>query len=154
MFVSSPATRFGSRVHAVHDESFEFSEMLEFIRDRVLGDFRGSNRTKRNPTTQGSRYAFEGRVGTSRPVDSEHKGVISSDVRRTLADTVTDLDTRDAMEACAGVTGDLEKAECFVTFGVAPEADLWYSVVHGFEELLKYDTDPLEESVHNGSERV
>ncbi len=79
--------------------------------------------------------------------------MISSDVRKTLAYTVTDLDTRDAMEACAGVEGELEKAECFVTFGVSPDADMWYSVVHRFKELLKYDTEPFEESVHAGEER-
>jgi len=123
--------------------------MIDFIRDRVLGDFRDS-KTNQNPTTGNSRYLLD----TSPHVDADHKGVMSSDVRRTLAYTVTDLDTRDAMEACAGVTGDLEKAECFVTFGVSPDADLWYSTVHSFEELLKYDTDPLEESVHDGKERV
>jgi hypothetical protein len=76
-----------------------------------------------------------------------------SGVKRNLAYTVTDLDTRDAMEACAGVTDEFDKAECFVTFGCAPDADVWYDVVHRFEELMKYDTDPFEESVHDGRER-
>jgi hypothetical protein len=122
--------------------------MLDFLRDRVLGDFRrGQASEKSSPSSLGPD------TGDLAYLDAEHRGVMSSTVRRSLAYTVTDLDTRDAMEACAGVTGEFEKAECFVTFGVGPEADHWYGVVHGFEELLKYDTEPFEESVHDGKER-
>lgn len=130
-------------------DRFDLYEMAEFLRDRILGDFR-------RPTTSN----VKGQTRTSSvsavapgQVDADRKGVISSDVKKSLAYTVTDLDTRDAMEACAGVEGELEKAECFVTFGVGPDADMWYSVVHRFKELLKYDTEPLEESVHAGQER-
>ena len=131
-----------------HDgDRFDLSEMAEFLRDRILGDFR------RPTASNGQTRPSSGSAVTSGHVDADHKGVISSDVKKTLAYTVTDLDTRDAMEACAGVEGELEKAECFVTFGVSPDADMWYSVVHRFKELLKYDTEPLEESVHAGQER-
>ena len=112
-----------------------------FLRERILGDWKSSNVRSRVSALDDDKY-----------LDAEHRGVLSSTVRRNLAYTVTDLDTRDAMEACAGVTGEA-KEECFVTFGVAPEADHWYGVVHRFEELLKYDTEPLEESVHDGEER-
>lgn len=129
------------------DDRFDLSEMVEFLRDRILGDFR------RPTSANGQSRPSSVPVVASGHVDADHKGVISSDVRKTLAYTVTDLDTRDAMEACAGVEGELEKAECFVTFGVSPDADMWYSVVHRFKELLKYDTEPFEESVHAGEER-
>lgn len=80
-------------------------------------------------------------------------GVLSSSVNPGLSDVVTRLDTRDAMEACQGLAGD-EKEECFVVFGVDRDADAWYDIVGKFDALLALDTDPLEESVHRGQERV
>ncbi len=106
-------------------DRFELSEMVDFIKDRVLGDIR---RSVSRPSLE-TRPDESAWVASGLRVDAEHTGVISSDVRRALADIVTDLDTRDAMEACVGVEGELEKAECFVTFGVSPEADMWFSVV-------------------------
>ena len=136
------------RAHAAssnnNEQGIDLGDVLGFIRDRLLGDFRSSNGPSRNIFSPDRSTVV---------VDAEHRGVLSSTVRRTLADTVTDLDTRDAMEACAGVTGEFEKEECFVTFGVSKEADLWYGTVHRFEELLRYDTEPIEESVHDGKER-
>lgn len=80
-------------------------------------------------------------------------GVMSSSVNRGLSDVVTRLDTRDAMEACQGLEGD-DKEECYVVFGVDRDADMWYDIVSKFDALLGLDTDPLEESVHRGQERV
>jgi len=146
-FHSTVRSRPCIRAHAAssnnNEQGVDLGDVLGFIRDRLLGDFRSSNGPSRNILSP----------DRSTVVDAEHRGVLSSTVRRTLADTVTDLDTRDAMEACAGVTGEFEKEECFVTFGVSKEADLWYGTVHRFEELLRYDTEPIEESVHDGKER-
>jgi len=80
-------------------------------------------------------------------------GVMSSSVNRGLSDVVTRLDTRDAMEACQGLEGD-DKEECYVVFGVDRDADMWYDIVSKFDALLGLDTDPFEESVHRGQERV
>jgi len=81
------------------------------------------------------------------------KGVLQSGVKKTLGDTVTSLDTRDAMEACQGLYGN-DKEECFVVFGVDKDADLWYDVVSKFDQLLELETDPEEEAVHRGTERI
>ena len=81
------------------------------------------------------------------------KGVLQSGVNKALGDTVTSLDTRDAMEACQGLYGN-DKEECFVVFGVDKDADLWYDVVSKFDQLLELETDPEEEAVHKGKERI
>ncbi len=83
----------------------------------------------------------------------QDRGVMSSSVNRGLSEVVTSLDTRDAMEACGGLEGD-DKAECYLVFGVDRDADMWYDIVSRFDALLGLDTDPLEESVHRGQERV
>jgi hypothetical protein len=57
------------------------------------------------------------------------------------------------MEACQGLYGN-DKEECFVVFGVDKDADLWYDVVSKFDQLLELETDPEEEAVHRGTERI
>lgn len=112
------------------DDDMRVERTKEYVKNMLFG---GGWRGKRVPRHQG--------------------GVMSSSVNRGLSDVVTRLDTRDAMEACQGLEGD-DKEECYVVFGVDRDADMWYDIVSKFDALLGLDTDPLEESVHRGQERV
>lgn len=136
--VKAHGMAWGGGGHASDDESFGEEDALrlertkEYVKSLLFG---GGSEWRKNRTLR------------------HQGGVMSSSVNRGLSEVVTSLDTRDAMEACRGLEGD-DKEECYVVFGVDKDADMWYDIVSKFDALLGLDTDPLEESVHKGQERV